>query len=614
MATLAARSRVSLDSRRLYSAGVGWGAVSVTQQRRPFSCSSHFTNNPHGRSRLDRLKLPDTPCRTRFAPSPTGYLHLGSLRTTLFNYLLARATGGQFVLRIEDTDQSRLVPDAEERLYQDLKWAGLSWDEGPDVQGPYGPYRQSERLPLYSEHADRLVREGKAYRCFCSPEDLEEHKRVAHERGEPTIYPGTCRNIPLGESDSRAARGEQFAVRFKSAEKPTMIEDLVYTRYRKKDPEEDFIIMKRDGFPTYHFANVVDDRHMKITHVIRGAEWLISTPKHVELYNALGWEPPKFAHVGLLVDAKRQKLSKRDDSANLAWYKDNLILPSALLNFTALLGWRGRGPQGEVMTLQEMVDNFSLQFTKGDIMVSLQKLPHFQSMHLGQLERDGRLTDPARFRSHVVQPVAGIVDEIESARKQGTTAYPMIPHTCLGEWRPDARILEERFSKYLLRELAHSATPPTEPKLRYELALARLKYHFWEVPQAVLRTSLQELQLHPTATIMPFLLSRISTVDENSWTTETLSETIKQIRDDARLADHCAEEHQATAGNYLHSLLRWALFASKSGPPSAESMHVLGREETLRRLDAARLVIERMATRQEGDAATPPAEQDGERE
>ena len=203
------------------------------------------------------------------------------------------------------------------------------------------------------------MREGKAYRCFCSPEDLEEHKRVAHEQGGPTFYPGTCRSISLEESDDRAARGEQFAVRFKSAETPTIIQDLVYTRYRKKDPEDDYIIMKRDGFPTYHFANVVDDRDMKITHVIRGAEWLISTPKHVEIYNAFGWTPPKFAHLGLLVDQNRQKLSKRDNSANIAWYKDNLVLPSALLNFVALLGWRGKGPSRDVMTLQEMVDNVS---------------------------------------------------------------------------------------------------------------------------------------------------------------------------------------------------------------------------------------------------------------
>jgi glutamyl-tRNA synthetase len=203
------------------------------------------------------------------------------------------------------------------------------------------------------------VHEGKAYRCFCSPEALEEHKRAAHESGQPTLYPGTCRNISPDESGDRAANGQQFAIRFKSPETPTRIQDIVYSRFQKKDPEDDYIIMKRDGFPTYHFANVVDDRHMNITHVIRGAEWLISTPKHVDLYNAFGWEPPKFAHLGLLVDLKRQKLSKRDKSTNMSYYKNGLVLPDALLNFSALLGWRGKGPQGDVMNLQEMVDNVS---------------------------------------------------------------------------------------------------------------------------------------------------------------------------------------------------------------------------------------------------------------
>lgn len=306
-------------------------------------------------------KLPDTPCRTRFAPSPTGYLHLGSLRTALYNYLLAKATGGQFILRIEDTDQTRLVPDAEKRLFEDLSWAGLTWDEGPDKisgGGPYGPYRQSERLKLYDERADQLLEEGKAYRCFCSPEDLEQQKHLAHARGEPTHYPGTCRTISQRDSDSRAANGEPFAVRFKSADAPMVIRDMVYGRYQKADREEDFIIRKRDGFPTYHFANVVDDRLMKITHVIRGAEWLISTPKHVEMYAAFGWVPPAFAHVGLLVDENRRKLSKRDSGVDMSWYKDRHVLPDTLLNFSALLGWgRPSSMKSDVMTLQEMVDN-----------------------------------------------------------------------------------------------------------------------------------------------------------------------------------------------------------------------------------------------------------------
>lgn len=218
-----------------------------------------------------RWVLPKTPARTRFAPSPTGYLHLGSLRTALYNYLLAQATGGQFVLRLEDTDQSRLVSDAEQVLYDDLRWAGLLWEEGPDKGGPFGPYRQSERLELYRQHADALLESGHAFRCFCTKQEMDFNVAQANARGGAVYYPGTCTHVELGESERRAANGEPHVIRFKPAEEPVPAQDLVYGTYRKAEREDSFIIMKSDGFPTYHFANVVDDHFMEITHVIRGA-------------------------------------------------------------------------------------------------------------------------------------------------------------------------------------------------------------------------------------------------------------------------------------------------------------------------------------------------------
>lgn len=214
----------------------------------------------------------EQPIRARFAPSPTGYIHLGSLRTALFNSITANATkGGSFILRIEDTDQNRLVADAEDRLLEDLKWAGLHWHEGPDCGGPHGPYRQSERLPIYKEHVEKLLDSGHAYRCFCTSEQLELQKQKLHEAGQPTIYPGTCRSIDSQTSVQRAKNGESHVVRFKSdtSARPKL-RDAIYGPFQKKDAEEDFILVKTDGFPTYHFANVVDDHLMKITHVIRG--------------------------------------------------------------------------------------------------------------------------------------------------------------------------------------------------------------------------------------------------------------------------------------------------------------------------------------------------------
>ncbi|KAG4278515.1 glutamyl-tRNA synthetase [Fusarium proliferatum] len=299
------------------------------------------------------------PIRTRFAPSPTGYLHLGSLRTALFNNLVAKATaGGDFIIRIEDTDQNRLVPDAEERIFKDLEWAGLEWSEGPDKGGPYGPYRQSERLETYKEHTQTLLENGSAYRCFCDQTVLEAQKRALHEAGKSTAYPGTCRTLPRSESDERAARGEAHIVRLDSTRFGTpKFKDAIYGPFQKKEPEEDFVLMKRDGYPTYHLANVVDDHLMKITHVIRGEEWLISTPKHLALYEAFGWEPPTFAHLGLLVSNNGSKLSKRDSSVDLSTYMDQNVFPMALQAWLANLGASTKRDAKTPRTLSDVAEN-----------------------------------------------------------------------------------------------------------------------------------------------------------------------------------------------------------------------------------------------------------------
>ncbi|OJD30490.1 glutamyl-trna synthetase [Diplodia corticola] len=341
---------------------------------------------------LKKNALPDGPARTRFAPSPTGYLHLGSLRTALFNYLLAKRTGGQFLLRIEDTDQKRTVPDAEARLLDDLRWAGLQWDEGPEVEGPYGPYRQSERTKLYQDHATKLLETGHAYRCFCTPERLNDLAQHRAQLGLPTDYDRKCAHIPKEEAEDRASNGEAHVVRLLVPDKYPSFSDLVYgtvgrggkgTKVATKkvdDAYDDPIVLKSDGLPTYHLANVVDDHHMKITHVIRGTEWLPSTPRHVAMYNAFGWEPPAFAHVGLLVDEEGNKLSKRNMDIDVASYRRNGYLPEVVNNFVALLGWSHRN-RSDVMSMQELIDNFTVKFTKGNTTVTDDKLHYLQHQH-----------------------------------------------------------------------------------------------------------------------------------------------------------------------------------------------------------------------------------------
>ncbi|KAK4189547.1 putative mitochondrial glutamyl-tRNA synthetase [Podospora australis] len=594
-------------------------------QARWFSCSSsRFAENPAKLAQKERTKLPDTPCRTRFAPSPTGYLHLGSLRTALFNYLLARATGGQFVLRIEDTDQSRLVPDAERKLYQDLKWAGLSWDEGPDVNGPFGPYRQSERLPLYHEHADKLLSEGKAYRCFCTPEALEEHKRAANEAGSPTLYPGTCSHVSPEESNERAAKGEKFAIRFKSSKTPVRIQDLVYNYYQKKEFEDDYIIIKRDGFPTYHFANVVDDKHMEITHVIRGAEWLISTPKHVELYNAFGWKPPQFAHLGLLVDEKRQKLSKRHSGVSMNWYQERNILPETLLNFVALLGWRGRDPATvvkkpgqnvDVMSLQEMVDSFNLKFSKGDIIVSLSKLSFFQKEHLKDFPTK-LISDPAllaSYQSRLVNPFVEFIHKVEAARQNpNATTTAGLGIESLGEPLPEPKILEIPHVGELIKVLMKSAETESGTEAANQLASGEqkatpaqlypgffpLKYLFWSPSQKALEdyllqsVDLDSVTLHDKpaslAQAMAYLEKELSEVEGDAWNEGALNKILAERKNDIGFIPKGQDKPTKNTWKFC----RWAILAGEQGFSIPLSMVILGQKETVRRLNAAKFAAE----------------------
>lgn len=253
--------------------------------------------------------------------------------------------------------QNRIVHDAEERLLEDLSWAGLKWDEGPDCGGPHGPYRQSERLDIYNKHIHQLLDKDHAYRCFCTSEQLETQKRKLHEAGQPTIYPGTCRSVDKVESAERAAKGEAHVVRFRSDKfgRPKT-RDAIYGPFQKKDGEEDFILIKSDGFPTYHFANVVDDHLMKITHVIRGEEWLISTPKHVALYEAFGWTAPTFAHLGLLVNEDGTKLSKRNDSVSISHYKSGDVFPMSLLAWLSNLGSSFSSGAKPPRTVEEVAD------------------------------------------------------------------------------------------------------------------------------------------------------------------------------------------------------------------------------------------------------------------
>jgi len=300
--------------------------------------------------------------RVRFAPSPTGQVHVGNARTALFNWLFARQQGGAMVFRIEDTDLERSEARYETQLLEDLKWLGLDWDEGPDVGGPYPPYRQSDKLGVYQEHAERLVNEGKAYYCFCTQEVLELQREQALKEHRQPIYPGTCRNLSLDEARRRRASGESCAIRLKIPERPIRFHDIVRGMVEfSNEVVSDPIILRSTGIPVYNYVVVVDDAEMKITHVIRGDDHLSNTPKQVALYEALGWPVPEFAHLSTILGPDRERLSKRHGATSVAAFREMGVLPEALMNYMALLGWAPTGGDREIFAPHELVKEFDLR-------------------------------------------------------------------------------------------------------------------------------------------------------------------------------------------------------------------------------------------------------------
>lgn len=304
--------------------------------------------------------MPQKEVRVRIAPSPTGDPHVGTAYQAVFNYAFAKGRGGKMVLRIEDTDRARSTPQSETAIREALHWLGIPWDEGPDVGGPHGPYRQSERSAVYHEQVARLLEAGHAYRCFCTRERLEE--RRGKPRGAATGYDRHCRDLSPEESGRRAAQEETHVVRMKvPLEGECVMEDLLRGVIRKDWASvDDQIILKSDGLPTYHLANVVDDHLMEISHVIRGEEWISSLPKHVRLYELLGWEPPVFCHLPLLRNPDRSKLSKRKNPTSISYYRRAGFLPEALRNYLGLMGWHPPGDEDK-FTLDRMCQTLKLE-------------------------------------------------------------------------------------------------------------------------------------------------------------------------------------------------------------------------------------------------------------
>ena len=353
--------------------------------------------------------------RVRYAPSPTGLQHIGGIRTALFNWLFARSTGGKFVLRLEDTDRTRYDPAFEQNLYDTFNWLGFHWDEGPDVGGPFAPYVQSQRTELYRKYAGELLEKGRAYRCFCSAERLEEVRAVREaEKSRETGYDRQCRGIDAEESARRAEAGESFTIRLKiplanDSEDPaaavTRFNDKLLgdIEWKNNDINPDPVLLKSDGFPTYHLANVVDDHIMEITHVLRAQEWLSSTPLHVLLYQAFGWQPPEFCHLPMVMGQDGKKLSKRHGAASIDEFRRQGYLAEALVNYTALLGCSYEEGK-DIYTPEELGKLFTLdKLNKAPAVFDYKKLEWYNGQYIRMKsgEELARISMPWALEQHL---------------------------------------------------------------------------------------------------------------------------------------------------------------------------------------------------------------------
>lgn len=334
----------------------------------------------------------NAPVRVRFAPAPTGLLHIGNGRTALFNYLFARKEKGTFILRIEDTDAERSTDASIEAILQDLRWLGIFWEEGPDGGGQDGPYRQSQRLSLYRDDAEKLLGKGKVYKCFCSPERLESLRKEQLSRGMMPKYDGKCRSLSEGEISKMESGGLRPVLRFRVDKGMVVFEDIIHGRMNfDSDGIGDFIIVRSDGMAAYNFACVIDDHSMHISHVIRGDDHLSNTPRQILVYRALGWQPPVFAHHPLILGPDRSPLSKRHGATAVSQYREEGFLPEALLNYLVLLGWAS--PSGEeILSMEEIVEAFSLSgLSRNAPIHSRKKLEWINSQYIRKTDKD-RLT------------------------------------------------------------------------------------------------------------------------------------------------------------------------------------------------------------------------------
>jgi len=491
--------------------------------------------------------LTDKPVRARFAPSPTGRMHIGSARSALYPFLLARRLGGTFILRIEDTDQKRYVSGAEQELIDGLHWLGIQYDEGPDIGGPYGPYRQTERREIYHEYAWKLVDSGHAFPCFCTSERLDKVRQEQMKNKQNPRYDGTCRSLPLGDARRRIANGEKYVIRFKMPKEGsiTATDHLRGPIVTENAALDDSVLFKSDGLPTYHLAAMVDDYLMGITHVIRSSEWLPSLPLHTHVIRAFGWEEPVFAHLSVfLKPTGKGKMSKREKtealkdghSIFLGDMKDLGYTPEGVLNWIVLMGWGV--PEDDVMSLDQMIERFSIDsLTPSPAAINFQKLDHFNGTHIRLLSTEDLA---ARLKPYFVREGLAVNDDL---------LLKVVP------------LIRERL-------------------VTLDDCLAFASFFFKDdvtlVPEELIAKGLDAKQSAEVARKSYEILSGLPEL------THAVAESPMRTYVEA----------SGLSANQVFGILRVAVTGQKVSPPLFESMEIIGREKVLARIEKAIQILE----------------------
>ncbi|MCJ7763993.1 MAG: glutamate--tRNA ligase [Dehalococcoidales bacterium] len=490
--------------------------------------------------------------RVRYAPSPTGFPHVGNIRTALFNWLFARHHGGSFIVRIEDTDVARSVDGAVETILEALRWLGMDWDEGPGVGGEYGPYFQSERLKLYQSAARRLVEQGDAYYCYCTPERLEKMRAEQVRLKQPPGYDRRCRGLSATSSVFQWMSGSKRVVRFMTPlEKQTSFTDLIRDEVTFENANiDDFVLLKSDGYPTYHLASVVDDHIMAISHVLRAEEWLSSTPRHLMLYKALGHQPPQFAHLPMLLGTDRSKLSKRHGAVSITDYQAQGYLPEAMINFLALLGW-SLDDKTEIMSRKELIDNYSLKrVSQAAAIFNQEKLDWMNGVYIRSLSLEDFTRRAIPFLERDLPPEVGRPLSVDYINR----ITPLIQ-----ERAKTLAEVPEITDFFFVDELAYEPELLIVKKMTLELVIKALE---------VSRRRLGRLP---------------------EFSKESLEEILRPL----------AEELELKTGQ-LFGTLRMAVTGRAMAPPLFQTMAALGRERCLERIKTALRKLK--ATPEESDS------------